>query len=208
MNAEELVPERLRERHRSGLARYRESGHGTYIDSHELLELPAVRKTGEEIRIEMSLSLIEAVRNVGDEKRRYALAVVRDITARKSTEEALTESEARFHALVQNALDIVMVTDAEGTIRYLSPSVERVLGYRSEEMIGTSTAEYVHPDDMERALAELAEAASKPRVHPVAVETRVRHIEKMCLSRRGVPGRACLGARGRRSLRSRRSSRP
>ena len=175
MNAEELVPERLRERHRSGLARYRESGHGTYIDSHELLELPAVRKTGEEIRIEMSLSPIEAVRNVGDEERRYALAVVRDITARKSTEEALTESEARFHALVQNALDIVMVTDAEGTIRYLSPSVERVLGYRSEEMIGTSTAEYVHPDDMERALAELAEAASKPGVHPVAVETRVRH---------------------------------
>ncbi len=37
MNVEELVPERLRELHRSGLARYRESGHGTYIDSHELL---------------------------------------------------------------------------------------------------------------------------------------------------------------------------
>ena len=69
----------------------------------------------------------------------------------------------------------IMVTDAQGTIRYVSPSVERVLGYRSEEMVGTGTAEYVHPKDLERALWELAEAASKPGVHPVAVETRVRH---------------------------------
>jgi PAS domain S-box-containing protein len=175
MNVEELVPERLRERHRAGLARYRETGHGPYIDSHELLELPAVRKTGEGIRIEMSLSPIAPIRDAGEGDRRYALAVVRDITERKRTEEALRESEARFHALVQNALDIVMVTDARGTIRYVSPSVERVLGYRSEEMVGTITTGYVHPDDLERALAELFAAASKPGVHPVAVETRVRH---------------------------------
>src|SRR5918997_2189092 len=48
MDVEELVPERLRERHRAGLARYRETGHGPYIDSSELLELPAVRKAGDE----------------------------------------------------------------------------------------------------------------------------------------------------------------
>jgi len=175
MNVEELVPERLRERHRAGLARYRETGHGPYVDSRDLLDLPALRKSGGEIRIEMSLSPIEPIRDVGDDERRYALAVVRDITERKRTEEVLRESQTRFHALVQNALDIVMVTDAHGTIRYVSPSVERVLGYRPEEMLGTSTAEYVHPDDVQGALAEVAEAASKPGVHPVAVETRVRH---------------------------------
>jgi PAS domain S-box-containing protein len=72
-------------------------------------------------------------------------------------------------------LDIVMVTDADGTIRYTTPSVERVLGYRPEEMVGTNSAEYVHPDDMERASKELEALLSKPEVHPVAVETRVRH---------------------------------
>ena len=48
-----------------------------------------------------------------------------------------------------------MVTGPDGTIRYLSPSVERVLGYTPEEVVGTSTAEYVHPDDVQRARGEL-----------------------------------------------------
>ena len=68
-----------------------------------------------------------------------------------------------------------MVTGPDGTIRYLSPSVERVLGYAPEEMVGTSTAEYVHPDDVQRARGELEALLSKPGVHPAAVETRVRH---------------------------------
>src|SRR5215203_5579284 len=68
-----------------------------------------------------------------------------------------------------------MVTDAEGIIRYVNSSVERVLGYRPEEMVGTNAAEYVHPDDLKKGLDTLSEAVSKPGVHPGAVETRVRH---------------------------------
>ncbi|MDQ3965565.1 MAG: PAS domain S-box protein, partial [Actinomycetota bacterium] len=74
-----------------------------------------------------------------------------------------------------NALDIIMVTDADGTIRYMSPSAERVLGYRPEEMIGTNAADYVHPDDLQKGFDALADALSKPGIHPVMVETRVRH---------------------------------
>src|SRR3712207_3507967 len=62
LRVEALVPERLRARHREGLSRYRETGHGPYIDSARLLELPALRKGGEEISIEMSLSPIAPVR--------------------------------------------------------------------------------------------------------------------------------------------------
>src|SRR5919206_4862389 len=56
-----LVPERLRDQCRARMARYRDTGHGPYIDSHEVLELPAVRKGGEEITIEIALSPIETV---------------------------------------------------------------------------------------------------------------------------------------------------
>ena len=89
--------------------------------------------------------------------------------------EAYPHSERRFHAFAENALDIVMVTGPEGTIRYLSPSVERVLGYTPEQLLGTNTADYVHPDDLERAFGELQALLSKPGVYPEAVETRVRH---------------------------------
>src|ERR687897_336806 len=56
LHVEDLVPEYLKDQHRAGIARYSETGHGPYIDSPRLLELPALRKGGEEIYIELSLS--------------------------------------------------------------------------------------------------------------------------------------------------------
>jgi len=169
-----LVPEYPEPQHRAGLARYREMGPGAYIDSGALLDLPALHKSGEEIRIEMSLTPISPTRDVVVEGP-FALAIIRDVTERKRTEEALRESEEWSRTLIQNALDLIMVTEADGTIRYISPSSERVLGYRPEEIVGTNTADYVNPDDLEKAFDELAKVLSKPGVHPVAVETRVRH---------------------------------
>ncbi|MDQ3965536.1 MAG: PAS domain S-box protein, partial [Actinomycetota bacterium] len=143
LRVEALVPEHLKEQHRTGISRYAETGHGPYIDSPRLLELPALRKGGEEIYIELSLSPIRPIDDSDGSAQRFVLAIVRDITERKRTEEAVRESEQRFRSLVRNALDIIMVTDADGTIRYMSPSAERVLGYRPEEMIGTNAADYV-----------------------------------------------------------------
>jgi PAS domain S-box-containing protein len=174
LRVDDLVPDRLKAQHRAGLDHYRETGHGVYIDSRVPLDLPAVRKTGEEIRIEMSLAPVSPI-DGATAGGRLALAIIRDTTERKRIEKRLREREGRFRALIQNALDIIMVTDADGTIRYLSPSVERTLGYRPEEMLGTNTGDYVHPDDLEKGFKELAEALAKPGVHPVAVETRVRH---------------------------------
>src|SRR5919112_6608568 len=58
LRVEALVPESLKAAHRAGIARYAETGHGPYIDSDAPLDLPAVRKNGEEIQVEMSLSPI------------------------------------------------------------------------------------------------------------------------------------------------------
>ncbi len=48
-------------------------------------------------------------------------------------------SEERFRSLIQNASDLIMILDEDGTIRYESPATERILGYRLEERIGKTT---------------------------------------------------------------------
>ena len=56
----------------------------------------------------------------------------------------------RFRTLVEESSDVVTVLDEEGVFEYVAPSAERVLGYTPEEMVGTASFEYVHPEDRER----------------------------------------------------------
>jgi diguanylate cyclase (GGDEF)-like protein/PAS domain S-box-containing protein len=71
---------------------------------------------------------------------------------------ALTEdlhrrrSEARFSSLVQNSSDVVMVVSADSSIRYVSPSAERVLGHGPDGLVGTRLTELVHKDDRAQVL--------------------------------------------------------
>ena len=95
MGVEALIPEHLRAQHREGLARYLRTGHGRYVDSRALLDLPAVRKDGARIRVEMSLSPIEPTDDLGPAGRRFVLAVVRDVTERKALEDEL--AHRAFH---------------------------------------------------------------------------------------------------------------
>jgi len=99
------------------------------------------------------------------------VSVVRDVTERRRTEEKL-----RFLSLlVQNSSDIFVVADADGVLRYVSPSNERVLGYRPEEVIGTNASEYIHPDDAQEILGKFREALGKPGA---IVKTEGRHRHK------------------------------
>ena len=86
LRVEALVPGHLKAQHRKGIARYGETGCGRYIDSRTLLDLPAVKKNGEEILIELSLNPIEAPDGAEDNGR-FVLAILRDVTERKRAEE-------------------------------------------------------------------------------------------------------------------------
>ena len=75
------------------------------------------------------------------------IAVQRDATARKTVEQALRQSEERFRSLIENALDIIMILDPDGTIGYVSPSVEKVLGYTVADLMGQTVSTFIHPED-------------------------------------------------------------
>jgi PAS domain S-box-containing protein len=86
LRVEDLVPEYLKDQHRTGIAHYAETGHGPYIDSHRPLELPAISKGGKEVYVELSLSSIGPEGEM-DSNERFVLAIIRDITERKRMEE-------------------------------------------------------------------------------------------------------------------------
>jgi PAS domain S-box-containing protein len=81
----------------------------------------------------------------------------------------------RFRSLIENATDIIVILDQEGIFRYASPSAERVLGYRQEDVEGRSAVELVHPEDISIILQVLERAIRHPRISQSAVEYRVRH---------------------------------
>jgi two-component system cell cycle sensor histidine kinase/response regulator CckA len=84
----------------------------------------------------------------------------RDITERKQGEQALKASETRFRALIENSMDLVVVLDAAGRVKYASPSVARLLGYAPTELFDKNAFDYLLPADRERIRAAFARAAA------------------------------------------------
>lgn len=115
MLIEALIPEHLKPRHRAGLAGYHATGRGSAIDSDVALELPARRKTGENLTIELTLSPIEAA-SVGP---RFVLAIIRDVTERKRAEEErvrhIRDQAARAEA-----------EEAQGRLAFLAAASEQL----------------------------------------------------------------------------------
>lgn len=104
----------------------------------------------------------------------YWHGVFYDVTKRKEADEVLRRSEERYRALTQNSSDIVTLLSATGTIRYQSPAIKRILGYRPEETVGGNAFNYVHPDDLGRVQKAFAEGLIDPDRLP-SVEYRFRH---------------------------------
>jgi PAS domain S-box-containing protein len=102
------------------------------------------------------------------------IVVVRDVSEQKEAGRALERSEQHFRRLIENSSDVATVLDARGISTYQSPSVERVLGYRPEEMVGTSAFDRIHPDDAAVAAAALRAIAAEPGAVR-QVEFRYRH---------------------------------
>ncbi len=55
-------------------------------------------------------------------------------------------TQNRMQTLLQNASEVITIYEEDATIRYISPSVEKILGYKPEEMFGIKDIQYVHPD--------------------------------------------------------------
>jgi len=74
-----------------------------------------------------------------------------DITERRLVETALKESEEKYRNLVERAKDGIIIVQDE-RLKYVNPRMAELVGYRVEEMLGTAFADYLAPEEREKAI--------------------------------------------------------
>ena len=103
-----------------------------------------------------------------------AIITICDLSAQKRTEISLAESELKFRTIVENANDIILISDLDGIVRYISPNLENIMGYTPSELKGQSFAPIVHPDDLSKTWAAFNQLATT-RERLSGLENRGRH---------------------------------
>lgn len=106
----------------------------------------------------------------------YVLGHATDITDLKRAEQQLRMAEQRFRHLVQCSSDVVTIAQPDGCIQFISPGVERALGYPPGAVVGSNIFEYVHPDDLSVARQGFAAALRRPG-YANSIEIRLRNAQ-------------------------------
>jgi diguanylate cyclase (GGDEF)-like protein/PAS domain S-box-containing protein len=94
---------------------------------------------------------------------------------REATRTALATSEARLQLLLENAADVIAIVEARtGTITYISPAVQSLLGRPPAHYVGREAIDLADPRDQPRLRAAVAAADDAADVHAGAVDTDIR----------------------------------
>ncbi|MGB9835014.1 MAG: PAS domain-containing protein, partial [bacterium] len=120
------------------------------------IEVPVLRRDGCMLTLELrGRRLYQEGKLVG------TLHIARDITERKLAEEALKESERRYHTLAEVSPVGIFRTDAQGSTTYVNPRWCEISGLKPEEAPGEGWLKAVHPEDRERVKEEWKKATKE-----------------------------------------------
>ena len=140
-----------------------------YLDKHVLLEDQAV------VRDELSKALhnrsnksyeanfsYRLITNKGNVRYLFTkgkliddvsgFGISQDITQQKEAEQALQKSEQSFRLLAEHSEDIITEHLPDGTVQYISPSVQTVLGYKPEEILRSQVMNFFQNEDLKSSL--------------------------------------------------------
>jgi len=133
-----LMPEVMRELHKTGLQRYLATGQRHM--NWQGVELIGLRKSGEEFPLEVSFA------EVVKQDHRVFTGFIRDITERKRAVQELRQSEDRIRAILDFSPNWIFLKDTEGRYLLVSKEVERVFRVSQEQIIGKTDSEIFPPE--------------------------------------------------------------
>jgi len=132
--AELIIPPRMREQHRRGLAHYLKTGEGPVIGKR--IEIAGVRKDGSEILVELAITALKI------DHEPVFTAYLRDISERARNEEA----SRRLAAIVESSEDAIVGKDLNGVITSWNAGAERLFGYAAGEAVKKPITIIIPPD--------------------------------------------------------------
>ncbi len=103
------------------------------------------------------------------------IGAMQDITQQKHVQQKLVEAEGRFRALVENSTDGIAILEEDGQPNYLSPSMQRILGYSVEEGMVLNKFTLVHPDDKIEMEKSFQYAVQNPGLAVKGYTFRIKH---------------------------------
>ena len=89
-----------------------------------------------------------------------AVAVIRDISHRKEVERKLAESEEMYRNLIDNIQEAVFMIDQDGIVRFVSAAIERISGFKPDDLIGRNFTDFVYREDLEYIKGQFGKLAS------------------------------------------------
>jgi PAS domain S-box-containing protein len=142
-----IMPARYRDAHAKGVERARASGHSRLAGKP--IEMQGLKKDGSEFPVELSLGTWNTPQGP------FFSGIIRDITERKRSEEALRESQERFYQVAENIREVFWMTDPKkNRMIYISPGYEDIWGRTCDSLYASpmSWLDAIHPDDLDRVL--------------------------------------------------------
>jgi PAS domain S-box-containing protein len=102
--------------------------------------------------------------NLQEEDGTSYVVSLQDVTEKVIIEEAITQSEKRFKALVQHGADLTAIVSPDGTYLYVSPNYPTILGLSEEELIGKNAFDFFHPEDLDKIKTEFSKLSTEKRI--------------------------------------------